>query len=258
MDNLLFKRYPEPLFQCSSCSRVDDLFVHRDLPCYPRTACCGARICNDCDRSKASSGTLTCMLCSIETTIRRISKIDRMDAAICAMDQCANGRYHGSLLYGGYRLLIPFTATKKFGSWREISKIVGWAGNPNFQNFFESYIKYANNFCDKQLLFYLLSSSCVKKLQHSAFVRPFVPSRTMLDFFDIQKWYLNVVSRKLFLKQNQFGFIILVIERLSVLNLSSVNRMHKGNVFTAEDKFRTSTKRYFNRILHAFLSGKKS
>lgn len=229
-------------FQCSLCARVNRISTaHRNSPSYVLryfvTSCCGILVCNVCVQSNiARPDTFKCMLCSTDAWIVERRK-DGENADRWNRDNCALSTFHSSLLYQGLILLIPFTAKKQFGTWREVAKIVFRSRSrfvhPDYKKCIEKYNDFVNNFYAKQQLFYLFHSSYLRKMQHSAFIRKFVPS-SMPEFFDTQKCYLRLVSRKLFLKQNPFGFVILVIKRLSLRNLFS-----------------------FNLILHAFLSNKR-
>jgi hypothetical protein len=233
-------------FQCSLCfgvhqvntaPRTNVLYQRR----YFTTSCCCSLVCNICTQSNIDRpNTFKCMICSIQTSIcEKIKDGGHENANRWNRDSWDFNAYHSSLLDGGLILLIPFTAKKQLGTWREVGKIFFRNGvfvlyDSHYKKCIEKYNDFVNDFYVKQHLFYLFrSSNLLRKLKRSAFIRTFVPS-PMLEFFDTQKCYLSLVSRKLFLKQNQFGFVILIIERLSVLNLFS-----------------------FNRILHAFLYKKK-
>ena len=226
-------RYRNPylmLVQCAICtgvSRVSIAPVNHPWfdPRYNVTTCCNSLACACCVQSNiARPGTLTCMLCSRKTSIHQERKIGPPpNAERWNRESCAFMRFHGSLFYEGWDLLIPFTATKEFGNWREVMKIISWIKHPKYKEFREKYIECVHDFYRKQNLFYLLHSKNAEILQSSAALVPtFFRSRpSMLDFFDTQKCYLNLVFRKCFLNQNQIGFVILISKRLSVWNISS-------------------------------------
>ena len=212
-------------FQCSICAGLDGL---RFDSIYNVTTCCNSLACACCVQSNiARPNTLTCILCSNETSIYKEKKFgDPLNAEKWNRNSYDFERFHRSLFYEGWDLLIPFTATKKFGSWREVRKIISWVNHPKYKECREKYNEFVNDFYRKQIFFYLLHSKNAEFLQSSAaLVSTFFQSRpSMPNFFDVQKCYLNLVFRKRFLKQNQIGFIILISKRLSVWNISSVGK----------------------------------
>ena len=226
-------------FQCPLCCKVDRLSTApRGCPWYnPQyfvTNCCNSLACDCCVKSNIARHDtfFKCMICSRETSICEKFKDGGHDSSNrWNRDSCAFSNYHGSLMYGGLILLIPFTAKKQFGTWRELAKIVFRSPScrfvhPDYEKCIQAYSIFEKNFNAKQNLFYLFRSSrLLRKLKHSALICRTFDSSPMLEFFDTQKCYLSLVSRKLFLKQNQLGFVILIIERLSVLNFFSVNKI---------------------------------
>lgn len=220
-------------FQCAFCAnvyRISTANVNHYWfdPIYYVTSCCKILACDCCFKSDiARPGTLTCMLCSRKTVVHQEKKIGPPpNAEKWNRNCCAYARFYGSLFYEGWDLLIPFTATKKFGNWHEVMKIISWIQHPKYNEYREKYIEFVHDFYRKQKIFYLLHSKNAGILQSSAALVPtFFRSRpSMLDFFDTQKCYLNLVFRKRFLKQNQIGFIILISKRLSVLNMTPADK----------------------------------
>jgi hypothetical protein len=185
------------------------------------------------------------MICKVQTGICQKRKQGSKENEDWSRDLSAFVRYHNSLIREGWELLIPFTAKKEFGNWRQISRIISCTRDPQYKRCREEYIKFVSDFYCRQKLFYLQHFlKCGKITAFLPFVPTFFPNpEAARIFFDIQKCYVNLVFRKHFLNQNQIGFVILIIKRLSLWNISSVN-MLSGDPFCSK----ISTKRIFNWI----------
>jgi hypothetical protein len=202
------------------------------------------------------------MICTEKTGICQKSKRGHENNNVWCRDQSAFSRYHDPLMHKGWQLLIPFTANKASGEWRQISRIVSCScsDDPDYKKCRGKYNEFVSDFYGRHKLFYLLHfKKCGKIPASLPFVPTFFPNpEAARIFFDIQKCYVNLVFRKHFLNQNQIGFVIFIIKRLSVRNISSVNMMYGGHVLSGEALCsKISTERIFNWIFRRTVLYKK-